>query len=269
MKTSHILEYELYELYKKNKRCKWKIETKDRNTILKKLPIRNEIHQYFINMGKENRILLSGKGRSSLLGVQIFVLVKNCSGKYDALRIRRSENVVAKPGFLQFVPSGGFEAMNDCVDYDSQWDNYSISKVVFRELLEECFGQDEDDRKAVGNNVSPDKIYGNPQIKNILQKLNDKNDGSRMQLLGSAMSLVGLRHELSFILKIDDPELSTVFISNYESNMAIHMIDIEMLEQGDFWMEDDIKKLNCTSAALFELARQSEVYQNCLHTLRC
>ncbi len=34
------------------------------------------------------------------------------------------------------IPSGGFEAMNDCTDFDSQWDNYSLKKAIFRELLE-------------------------------------------------------------------------------------------------------------------------------------
>ena len=262
LKTSHILEYELYLKY-----CKygWKFKQNDREEILKKLPIRNEIHQYFKEAGNESNVLLSGKGRASLLGVQVFVLIKNYTGKYDVLRIRRSENVAAKPGFLQFIPSGGFEAMNDCVDYDSQWDNYSLSKIIFRELLEECFGQDEDDNKINGNNISPDKIYGNTYVKEIINKLRNQNDGSKIQLLGSAMSLVGLRHELSFILKIDDPEFSTAFIGNYETKTAIHLVDIELLERKEFWMEDDIKKLNCTSAALFELARQSDIYKSCLN----
>lgn len=269
LKTSHILEYELYHLFLKNKVFGWNIEEKSRKDILKKLPIRNAIHGYFTNNGEneenEYKVLLSGKGRSSLLGVQIFVVIKNHQGKYDTLRIRRSVEVAAKPGFLQFIPSGGFEAMNDCVDFDAQWDNYSITKAVFRELLEECFGQDEDDKKAAGNNVSPDKIYGNKYIKEIIKKLEDREDGSQMQLLGTSMSLVGLRHELSFILKIDDPEMSTAFIANYESKTAIHMIDINWLEKQEFWMENDLKKLNCTSAGLFELARSSEIYQKCLN----
>lgn len=45
---------------------------------------------------------------------------------------------------MQFIPSGGFEAIGDGKDFDSQWDNYSIPKSLFRELLEECFGMDED-----------------------------------------------------------------------------------------------------------------------------
>ena len=105
----------------------------------------------------------------------MLVLVKNYSGSYDALRIRRSQNVAAKAGYLQFVPSGGFESINDCTDFDSQWSNYSITKVIFRELLEECFGIDEDDEKLTGNNVTPDKIYYNQHIKTLIEMTNKKS----------------------------------------------------------------------------------------------
>ena len=173
--------------------------------------------------------------------------------------MRRSVNVNAKPGFIQFIPSGGFEAANDCIDLDSQWDNYSISKAVFRELLEECFGQDEDDNTISSNNISPDKLYNNKHIADLISMLNDKR--AKMQLMGTSMNLVGLRQELSFILRVDDPDFSLDFISNYESRSAIHMIDVKILEDADFWMNDDLAKLNCTSAGLFELARENETYK--------
>lgn len=105
---------------------------------------------------KKKNILLSSMYRSSLLCVQMLVLIKNIRGSYDILRIRRSQNVSAKAGYLQFIPSGGFEAMNDGTDYDSQWSNYSLSKVLFRELLEECCGMDEDDPKFSSNSISPE-----------------------------------------------------------------------------------------------------------------
>lgn len=86
-----------------------------------------------------------------------------------------------------------------------------------------------------------------------------------MQLLGSTMSLVGLRHELSFILVIDDMELGGSLIGNYESKSAIHRININLLENRNFWINDDLDKLNCTSAGLFELVRRSELYKKCLN----
>ena len=191
----------------------------------------------------------------------MFVLVKNESGSYDALRIRRSMEVAAKPGFLQFIPSGGFEAINDCNDFDSQWDNYSLKKAIFRELLEECFGQDEDDKKSSGNSVSPDRIYHNSHIKGLIKLI--KEGKAEMQLLGITESLVSLRHELSFILRVDDSDFAEMLIGNYESKTAIH------LESKDYWTHynsegDDLSILNCTSAGLFELARRSEPYKKAL-----
>lgn len=271
LKTSHILEYELYNLYIKDKKHKWNIKDKTRQEILDKLPIRKYIHEKFADeaqnsesrLERESDVLVSGRHRDSLLGVQMFVMVKNRAGSYDALRIRRSDNVIAKPGFIQFIPSGGFEATNDCIDLDSQWDNYSITKAVFRELLEECFGMDEDDKTIASNNVSPDKLYNNKHIAELITMLNDNR--AKMQLMGTSMSLVGLRQELSFILKVEDIDFSLDFIGNYESRSAIHMIDIKVLEDAEFWMNDDLAKLNCTSAGLYELARESNIYKTNQH----
>lgn len=275
VKTSHILEYELYNLYKRVEHKKeWapdNLKKIGREKILAELPIRSHIHKQFEKESKECNVLTSGKYRASLLGVQAFVMIKNRSGSYDALRIRRSENVSAKPGFLQFIPSGGFEAMNDCTDFDSQWDNYSITKAIFRELLEECFGMDEDDKHASGNNASPDKLYSNENIRKLIQMLENTKEGepnAEMALLGTSMSLVGLRQELSFILRIDDPAFSGKLISNYESRSAIHLVDINHLEEYGFWVrsekENDLENLNCTSAGLFELARDHSIYKDAL-----
>lgn len=275
LKTSHIMEYELYKYYisyTKNKKNnlieKYKNSDSEkekkiiRDKILSCLPIRKYIHDQFRQNEKESDVLISGKYRNSLLGVQAFVIVKNYSGSYDALRIRRSENVSAKPGFIQFIPSGGFESMNDCNDYDSQWDNYSLTKSIFRELLEECFGQNEDDKAISGNTVSPDRIYSNNHIKKLIHMLEDGT--AQMQLMGTSMNLVGLRQELSFILKIDDYDFANELIGNYESKSAVHLVDIKNLESEDFWTDDDLKNLNCTSAGLFELARNSKIYRDCL-----
>lgn len=275
IKSSHILEYEIYKLYKKVQKKKINISELKREELLKKLPMRNAIHQKFIEEGDESNVLVSGKYRESLLSVQVFVLVRNFNGTYDVLRIRRSANVSAKANYLQFIPSGGFEAMNDCDDFDSQWENFSLCKVVFRELLEECFGVDEDDKKMTGNNVSPDKIYQNKHIKKLVAMLSGSIEEKRahMELLGTTMSLAGLRQEFSFVLRVDDVEFSAELVSNYESSSAIHLVGIDNIENASFWCRNkhpkenvakDLELLNCTSAGLFELARKSELYREAL-----
>ena len=95
-----------------------------RESLMKELPIRKTIHSLFKE--KEEEVLRSGEHRNSLLGVQIMVLLKNRSNSYDVVTIRRSMDVVAKPGFIQYIPSGGFEAANDKNDIDTQRSNYSI-----------------------------------------------------------------------------------------------------------------------------------------------
>ena len=75
------------------------------------------IHDCFKdNTETSKEILTSGKGRKSLLSVSMMVLCKNKNNSYDALCIRRSENVDAKVGFLQFVLSGGFSALDAGLD---------------------------------------------------------------------------------------------------------------------------------------------------------
>lgn len=193
-------------------------------------------------------------------------MVKNHSNSYDALRIRRSSDVAAKAGYLQFVLSDGFKSINDCTDFDSQWVNYSISKVISRELLEECFGIDEDDERISGNNVTPDKIYHNQHIKTLIDMIVNQKK-AKLELVEIVESLVSLRQEHCSVLKVDDEDFVAYLASNYESKTAIHLVDIRNLEKESFWVEGqryDLAILNCTSAGLFELARNSHLYKEAL-----
>lgn len=265
---SHVLEYELYMLYKKT--VSFSIRKKDGNGILKKveqmsdgelwdsLPLRRKIH---IQCNETE--FIDGSGRASLMSVQIMVLIKNINGKYDCLRIRRSENVAAKAGFLQFVPSGGFEAFNDGDSIDIQRSNYSINKVLFRELGEECFGLSESKdfiRKPV------EIIYENEYIKAILKLI--KQGKAQYEFIGIAESLAGLRPEFCFLLVIKDPTIASHIVCNSETDSTITLIDIVEMEKPEFWNADDRKKLNCTSAALWQLARKTELYQSCLNATK-
>lgn len=252
--TSNIMEYELYKLYLSEKKSK-RINT-DR---LKKLTTRNRIHEVF----KDNPELLltSGDGRTSLLGVQAMVLCKNnFTGNYDALRIRRSENVDAKSGFLQFVPSGGFSALNNTFDYDTQYAEFSLTKAILRELLEECFGEEDFSGRKLN---STEKIYSDPIIKKLLD-----SKGLIFKFLGSALSLVNLRHELCFLLVIEDTEVINLIHENEECSSVIQFISLDKLEDESFWIYDvgndkinDCKLLNSTSAALWNMVQQSNTYK--------
>lgn len=272
---SHYMEYELYEYYKEymktgtlesfNKQCE---EPGFKEVILDNLPIRKQIHDSFKSEGNEEKVLISGRYRNSLMGVQALLLLKNRSGSYDAVSIRRSMNVVNKPGFIQYIPSGGFEALNDKDDIDTQRSNYSVNKALFRELAEECFGLSED---VDWDNKSSETIYYQNGIKELLVLLNESgtNKKAQFEFLGTTMNLVGLRQEFSFILRIDDDSFIEKLVANYESNNTINLIDINNLYDKQFWKNkhdngcayNDFDKLNCTSAGLLTLARENHLFQ--------
>ena len=252
---SNVLEYELYKVYK-HKRLRKDIFFKPIDKILDYLPQRKAIHQSFNENGKlSTKILTSGQGRKSLLSVSMLVLCKNRNNSYDVLRIRRSENVDAKVGFLQFVPSGGFSSLDAGLDFDSQFANASLTKGLLREFLEECFG--ENDYSGVVNR-SPEDIYTNEVIRKI--------DFNNIYFLGTALSLVSLRHELCFLMVIDDEEIISKMKANDESDNTLHYIDVKKLQDENFWKrynndDRDIQMLNATSAALFKLAQASKKYK--------
>ncbi len=252
--TSNVMEYELYKLYKK-------VKGKSINTnYLKELKIRNDIHEKFKN--QKELIFTSGTDRNALLGVQAMVLCKNnFTKKYDVLRIRRSEKVDAKAGFLQFIPSGGFSALNNSIDYDTQYNEFSVTKALLRELLEECFGEEDFSGRKTN---STENIYSDTIIKKLLN-----NEKLIFKFLGSAFSLVSLRHELCFLLVIDDRELVDLIRENEECSNVIQFISTDVISKESFWnysigndKVNDCNLLNPTSAALWEMVQNSKTYKN-------
>ncbi len=256
--TSNIMEYELYKLYLKEKRSKKTIDNK-----LKVLKARNTIHENF--SGELNKIFTSGDFRSSLLGVQAMVFCKNIyTNTYDVLRIRRSEKVDAKAGFLQFVPSGGFSALNNSCDYDTQYSEFSVAKAILRELLEECFGEEDFSGRKLN---STENIYSNNIVKKLL-----KSEDLKFNFIGTAFNLVNLRHELSFLLVIENQEIIDLIRENEESLNVIQFVSVENMEKESFWTysfdkksDDDVKDykfLNPTSAALWNMVQKTKFYQD-------
>jgi len=253
--TSHILEYELYKAFVSKK---INLSLLDSDNILELLPLRNNIHK-----GKtESEVLTTGTGRKSLIGVQMLVLYKyehSSKNQYKILFIKRSEDVAAKPGFYQFVPSGGFEifeneqAINnmDMLPYVLK-NNYSLDKALFRELVEEIFGEDEFIHNI--NGVPSDNILANEHVLSIIEMISKKE--ASFEFLGSTIDLVGLRHELSFILRIDNCDFSKKsFKPNHESSNIETCLISEIEEIGIN------KKLNQGSAGLLYLAKKNHLFK--------
>ena len=118
---------------------------------------------------------------------------------------------------------------------------------------------------------SPESVYYHKDIAKVIAGIKSENPTVQYEFLGIAESLVGLRPEFCFLMKIDDPDIVSEVTCNDETDKQIHFIDIRNMEKKKFWgynkekdSYDDLVKFNCTSAALFELARNSVLYGDCL-----
>ena len=262
--SCHVLEYELYRAF-----MAFGNENLDNPEVWRKvkdfLIIRNRIHGKIGEKGAPNfydrmyRSLLRGDGRDSLLSVQMLVIVRSKrTGKYEAKIIQRSKQVAVAPGIFQFIPSGGFEILNDSDDniYDDieLEENFSPGCAVFREFLEELFNVPE--LEGGGTGSIEDRLLKDPRIVEIEEMLQDGR--ATLRFLGSVMDLVGLRHELSFVLVIHDPLFSqNRFIANEECKKGlVYDIPIDMFEKKvSIW-----KNIHGPSAAMWKFFKESELY---------
>ena len=267
--TSHVLEYELYLAYKK-----FKGKDFDWNKIRKFMKTRNEIHRSILpyrelkTPEETKEFLKSGTGRHSLLSVQMLVLMKEKvkseneeikKEKYKIFLIQRSETVAIAPGYYQFVPSGGFEVFNDCPQgycEEGIRDNLSAGCAVFREYLEEIFGEKDFEGEGQGN--VNEILMNNPHIIEINRMLADRT--AQFEFLGSVVDLTVLRHELSFALVIDDPAyVKKMFPGNTEATGYQFVNDVYLdnfEDRTDIW-----DNLHWSSAAMWKLFTESDLYK--------
>ena len=264
--STHVLEYELYKTY---------LDFKDKdindpivwNLLKNSLSIRNKMHENNPELSSDNNkdrmrlSLLKGTGRDALLSVQMLVIIKSKrTHKYEVMIIQRSNDVVIKPGIWQFIPSGGFEILNDSDDdiYDDLEfeENFSPGCAIFREYLEEIFGEDEFKGRSTGS--IEEKLLKDPHII-VIEKLL-RNRKADLQFLGSVVDLAGLRHELSFVLVIHDESYSkNRFRGNEESKIqAIHNIPIRDFDNyKSIW-----KNIHGPSAAMWYLFKKTQLYHS-------
>lgn len=257
--SSHILEYELLRAFEKvgNKNFK-------EYNLWDYLPFRKYIHQPNSENYNIENILYSGERRYSLFSVQCFVMFKDKDkNKYTTILMKRATDptkVAAKVGFYQFPPAGGFELYEkeEIHTGDTIIENYSLRKAIFREYLEEIFGID--DFKAVNsttNQETTNNILYHNEVQLIMSMI--EQGSATFELLGVAVDLVGLRHELSFILKIDDETYSSTkhFCPNDEftrdqsvaSKIRIPVSDLEKLLHNR-------QNINQGSALLYHMAKK-------------
>ena len=190
---------------------------------------------------------------NSLIGVQMLVGIKDKqTGEYNIIMAERSDKVVTAPGKYQLMPSGGFELMTTQRNgkYSMQEVMYSfhMGVCVFREFLEEIMGVGEN-RQVSGDPVQ-DVLY-DPHIIRIERML--QNGEARMYFLGDCLNLLGMRHELSFALLIDEPDVFPYeFSGSYECKKGKLITDINIRTMEEH--PEIVDKLHSSSAGMLKLA---------------
>ena len=256
---THVLEYEMYRLFNVFKHCDiddpvvWE-------TIKNNMPIRNRFHKFsgspndpdFVGKMKESLTHFSADTHS-LLGVQMLVISKSeQSGQYNVVLAERSEDVAIKPNVFQFVPSGGFEVTKeDNIYYKEDFvSDFSAGCAVFREYLEELFN-DRECRSRDGETC--ERLLKDKRICEINQLIQEQK--AHLQFLGTVISLDGLRHELSFVLVIDDPEYAR---DRFKENHECKKGKIDNVPVSSFEADSHIwENLHGGSAAMWQMFKNT------------
>jgi hypothetical protein len=165
---------------------------------------------------------------------------------------RRSNDVLVKPGFLQFQPAGGFEV------YGSEHDEsgfllrqgFDVGDALLREYAEELFDARELQENTAGRD--PQSIRSHPVIAPLLEAI--ERDTARIEFMGTIVDLTVLRHELSFLILIKDEFFCrSELLGSWESkNIAAPLVHNlpEALREG---------QVHGSSAGLLLLALESEI----------
>lgn len=254
--TSHIMEYELFKVYKRYG-CK-KVLSVDK--LWKLLPYRHYVHY-----GDSKKmlmpiksVLVGGDGRYSLLSVQCIIVFKDSeTKKYFTFLIKRSEDpdkVSAKLGYYQFPPAGGFELFeNERVNsVDTIYDHFSLELALYREYLEEVFNYKEFKNPPTGNMEPIEMITKHKEVLSLKEMI--REGSARLELLGVTVEIVSMRHNISFALIIDDPSYSNkLFEMNEEfskkrSRIRMPIEDVEHEMVG--------KKIVDDSALMFKMFKE-------------
>ncbi len=204
--TCHILEWELYSRYRKLK------TNRNQRSIplasLHDLPRRDKYH----NGRPADLALLEPVSAYPLVSVQAMVVFRDCRSVtvpvWRVVLAKRSEDVIVKPGYYQFQPAGGFEIYgteaSEEVNAFLLRQGCNVMMALFREYAEELF--DAKHLQVRPDSRDPSSVLSDPNV----IKLSDliARDKAHIDYLGISIDLSLLRHELSFLIVIEDDEWS-------------------------------------------------------------
>jgi len=247
--TTHILEWELYQLYEKDRH---RAKDLDENNILGHLPRRTLYHNN--RLGRD--AVLEPANAYPLISLQAMVVFRDSRTStkpiWRIVTAKRSNEVVVKPNFFQFQPAGGFEIYGTETDNDEYLvrQGFDLKAALFREYAEELF--DAKYLQVKADSRDPMSVLSDPNV----QKLMDLIDSGKafIDYLGVVVDLAVLRHELSFLIVITDENFCrNPFLGSWEAHNIYSVRPHELrsvLSEGI---------LHGSSAALLQLAMESEL----------
>ncbi len=247
--TAHILEWELYKCYL-SRDIPFPYDT-DSSTILKNLPYRDNYHGNRISKD----VICSPSRAFPLLSVQALVVFRSAwpDGKYPwrVVTSCRSMDVAIKPGQIQFFPAGGFEiyGTESEINIYHTHDSFDPKLALFREYAEELFNAEHLQINRMG--IDPAMaIYTHPSISFLIRAINNKK--AWMHFLGIVVDLTVMRHELSFLIIIDDEDFCFEGLKGCNESTRILAVPLDELEN---YISKEI--LHVGSAGLFHMAKHS------------
>ncbi len=197
--TAHILEWELYNLYKKEK------DITDFSNIMDKLPLRKSYHG---DKPPHQAIFDPSDNALPLISVQGLIIYKDTrSGGDDGWKIvvaQRSSNVTLRPNLWQFQPAGGFEVFGREGEENEILlkQGFDIRTALLREYAEELFRVDEFQHKSDSRDAT--SVLSEENVARLIGMI--KKGTAHMEFIGTVVELAFLRHEMTFLIVIDDEE---------------------------------------------------------------
>jgi hypothetical protein len=244
--TAHILEWELFKRYKNNKNIT--------DEILEELTLRSIYH------GGQSPLqaVLKPCDAFPLISVQALVIYKDYKDPdnvgWKAIVAQRQKNVAIKPELWQIQPAGGFEVFgHEDDDLDVQLkQGFDLRAALFREYAEEIYNVEEFSFRSDGRDSG--SIFSEPHIAHLIELIHTNK--ASMDFLGIVTDLTILRHELSFLIVIDDPDYSRRPILG--SSEAKNIFSLSMVELKTTFSSE---KVHSSSAGLLQLAIESDRLQ--------
>ena len=228
------------------------------NSHFSKTPLRDKF------LSNIETIMDGTLSRRISLGGSVVTCMKRKEGPYNILLHKRSNNVITARGAKSIIPQFGFESINQ-----REIDSFSEIKYpyvglifynIIKEFVEELFNYEE-----LIQNIGAKKIMGKfseiEEIKILIDAYN-KNQLKIIYLGHGFEMLIGTKI-LSFLLLIEDEDISEKLISNFDINWEIDNIreSIEMIElskSGISLLDNYQKNGELTSSSSFALSRAFE-----------